>query len=83
MPPTPPNCPTQLHNSRSGSSKSAHTAYPTQLPNSCVGQRISYVGLSNQKGGGLKRLTEYNHGHIGLLVEMQKLVRSAAQLYAN
>jgi hypothetical protein len=34
------------------------------------GQVIKYIGLSDQMGGGLKRLDEYNHGHIGILTEM-------------
>ena len=30
------------------------------------GDTICYIGLSAQKGGGLKRLTQYGHGHIGV-----------------
>jgi hypothetical protein len=32
-----------------------------------VGQTISYIGLSTQKGGGEKRMKQYNHGHIAIL----------------
>ena len=31
-----------------------------------VGDTICYIGLSAQKGGGLKRLKQYSHGHIGV-----------------
>jgi hypothetical protein len=32
-----------------------------------VGQTISYIGLSTVKGGGEKRMKQYNHGHIAIL----------------
>jgi hypothetical protein len=32
-----------------------------------VGQTITYIGLSTQRGGGETRMKQYSHGHIGIL----------------
>ena len=37
-----------------------------------VGDTISYVGLSEQAGGGLTRWKQYNHGHIGVFKKFCK-----------